>query len=143
MTEAVIAPRAPARGMPPAPVRAEGTPAKRDPDQDLVDWSGRLPRQSALFLGRLSPAERRDVFAILGKFQEVRGLVGAGRLLHAYLREGPLAAARGEISFAEFMAEKEGLVRAIGELRQRLNRAAIAIRLILPPVSVSAEGGIR
>lgn len=98
----------------------------------MVEFRGLLPEQPAGFLGKLSESERRDVYALLGTFKEVRGLVGAGRLLHAYLKEGPLAAARGRISFAEFAKEKSEILQAIFALRQRINRAAEDVCLILP-----------
>jgi hypothetical protein len=100
----------------------------------MVEFSGLLPAQPARFLGGLSEGERRDVYAILGTFKEVRSLVGAGRLLHVYLKEGPLAAARGRISFREFARMKAEILQAIQALRQKINRAAEEIGLILPRV---------
>ena len=98
----------------------------------MVEFRGLLPEQPAGFLDQLSEHERRDVYALLGTFKEVRGLVGAGRLLHSYLKEGPLAAARGRISFREFAQEKSEILQAIFALRQRINRAAEDVCLILP-----------
>jgi len=100
----------------------------------MVEFRGLLPSQPAGFLGRLSESERRDVYALLGTFNEVRGLVGAGRLLHAYLKEGPRAAARGRITFREFLKEKSEILRAITELRQKIHRVAEDLCLILPRV---------
>src|SRR5579862_1270239 len=98
----------------------------------MVEYRGFLPAQPAGFLGQLSDHERRDVYALLGTFKEVRGIVGAGRLLHAYLKEGPLAAARGRITFREYAQEKSEILQAIFALRQRINRAAEEVCLILP-----------
>ena len=100
----------------------------------MVEFRGLLPAQPAGFLGRLSESERRDVYALLGTFKEVRGLVGAGRLLHAYLKEGPRAAARGRITFREFLREKSEILRAIVELRQKIHRVAEDVCLVLPCV---------
>ena len=100
----------------------------------MVEFRGLLPAQPAGFLGRLSESERRDVYALLGTFKEVRGLVGAGRLLHAYLKEGPRAAARGRITFREFVQEKSEILQAIYKLRQKINRVAEDVCLILPRV---------
>ena len=98
----------------------------------MVEFRGLLPAQPAGFLGQLSESERRDVYALLGTFKEVRGLVGAGRLLHRYLKEGPIAAARGRISFREFAEVKTEILQAIYALRQKINRAAEEVCLILP-----------
>jgi hypothetical protein len=98
----------------------------------MVEFQGLLPAQPARFLAGLSESERRDVYAILGTFKEVRGLLGAGRLLHHLLREGPLSAARGRISFREFTRAKMELGQAIQALRRKINRAAEEIGLILP-----------
>jgi hypothetical protein len=100
----------------------------------MVEFRGLLPAQPAEFLGQLSESDRRDVYALLGTFKEVRGLVGAGRLLHTYLKEGPLAAARGRITFREFIEEKHEILQAIYALRQRINRAAEEVCLILPRI---------
>lgn len=108
--------------------------SSRAHDVQMVEFRGLLPAQPAGFLGQLSESERRDVYALLGTFKEVRGLVGAGRLLHTYLKEGPLAAARGRISFREFAKEKSEILQAIFALRQRINRAAEDVCLILPRV---------
>jgi hypothetical protein len=100
----------------------------------LVEFHGLLPEQPAGFLRRLSEGEKRDVYAILGTFKEVRGLVGAARLLHLYLREGPHAAARGRTTFPEFFSEKDEILRDIAALRAKVNRAAANVCLILPRV---------
>jgi hypothetical protein len=106
----------------------------RGHDVEMVEYRGLLPAQPAGFLGQLTDSEKRDVYALLGTFKEVRGLVGAGRLLHTYLKEGPLAAARGRITFREFIQEKSEILQAIYALRQRINRAAEEVCLILPRV---------
>jgi hypothetical protein len=102
----------------------------------MVEYRGLLPSQPAGFLGQLTESERRDVYALLGTFKEVRGLVGAGRLLHSYLKEGPLAAARGRITFREFIQEKNEILQSIFALRQRINRAAEEVCLILPRIPI-------
>jgi len=116
-------------GAPPSPGRSS-----RGHEVEMVEFRGLLPAQPAEFLGQLSESDRRDVYALLGTFKEVRGLVGAGRLLHTYLKEGPLAAARGRITFREFIEEKSEILQAIYALRQRINRAAEEVCLILPRI---------
>jgi hypothetical protein len=108
--------------------------SRRGRDVRLVEFRGLLPEQPAGFLRRLSNFEKRDVYAILGTFKEVRGLVGAARLLHLYLKEGPHAAARGRTTFREFLDEKDEILRDIAALRRRVNRAAENVCLILPHV---------
>jgi len=108
--------------------------SSRGHEVEMVEFRGMLPAQPAEFLGALSESDRRDVYALLGTFKEVRGLVGAGRLLHTYLKEAPLAAARGRITFREFLEEKDGILQAIFALRQRINRAAEEVCLILPRI---------
>lgn len=100
----------------------------------LVEYRGLLPEQPAAFLGRLSAKEKQDVYALLGTFHEVRALVGTARLLHAFLREAPLAAARGRTTFQEFLAEKESIQRDIRALREKVNRAAANVCRMLPRV---------
>jgi hypothetical protein len=112
-------------------------------EPEMVEFRGLLPAQPAGFLGQLSAHERRDVYALLGTFKEVRGLVGAGRLLHSYLKEGPLAAARGRITFREFVRDKNEILQAIYKLRQRINRAAEDVCLILPRVPQSLRKEVR
>ena len=115
--------------------------SSRGHEVEMVEFRGMLPAQPAEFLGALSESDRRDVYALLGTFKEVRGLVGAGRLLHTYLKEAPLAAARGRITFREFLEEKDGILQAIFALRQRINRAAEEVCLILPRIpSPNARG---
>jgi len=118
------------------PVGAPSSPGRssRGHEVEMVEYRGLLPAQPAEFLGQLSESDRRDVYALLGTFKEVRGLVGAGRLLHTYLKEGPLAAARGRITFREFIEEKHEILQAIYALRQRINRAAEEVCLILPRI---------
>jgi len=100
----------------------------------LVEFRGLLPEQPAGFLSRLTEFERRDVYMILGIFREVRALLGAARLLHLFLKEGPPAAARGRITFREYLAEKEEILREISTLREKVNRAAENVCLLLPRV---------
>ena len=100
----------------------------------MVEFRGLLPSQPAHFLEHLSAFEKRDVYALLGTYQEVRGLVGSGRLLHAYLKEGPRAAARGRTTFREFLSQKDEILRDIFDLREKINRAAENVCLILPRI---------
>ena len=104
------------------------------PVMPQVDFRGRLPKQLANFLGRLSIAQRQDVYAVQGTFLEVRVLVGTARLLNCFLREAPHAAARGRMTIGEFMAEKDRLLRDIQTLREKVNRSAANICLFLPRV---------
>lgn len=120
------------RDLPKPGERPALAPPGRGHDVQMVEFRGLLPAQPAGFLDQLTVAERRDVYALLGTFREVRGLVGAGRLLHSYLKEGPLAAARGRITFREFLTEKSEILEAIFALRQKINRAAEDVCLILP-----------
>jgi hypothetical protein len=108
--------------------------SRRGRDVRLVEFSGLLPAQPASFLARLPNFEKRDVYVILGTFKEVRGLAGAARLLHLFLKEGPFAAARGRTTFREFLDEKDEILRDISALREKVNRAAENVRLILPRV---------
>jgi hypothetical protein len=98
----------------------------------LVPFRGLLPPQPAAFLGRLSPDERFDVHAILGTYREVRGLIGAARLLHLYLKEAPRAAARGTTTLGEILGAKEKLAGDIWALRQQVQRLAESLCLVLP-----------
>lgn len=113
----------------PSPVPAAGAPV-----MPQVDFRGRLPKQLANFLGRLSIAQRQDVYAVKGTFLEVRVLVGTARLLDCFLREAPHAAARGRMTIGEFMAEKERLLGDIQTLREKVNRSAANICRFLPRV---------
>ncbi|HLY76022.1 MAG TPA: hypothetical protein VKU80_18030, partial [Planctomycetota bacterium] len=79
-------------------------------------------------------AERRDVYAVKGTFLEVRALVGTARLLDSFLREGPHAAARGRTTFREFFDEKDDILHDIRKLREKVNRSASNVCLILPRV---------
>jgi hypothetical protein len=127
--KSTTAPGVPDRGATPKVPKSS-----RGHDVAMVEFRGLLPAQPAGFLGQLTELERRDVYALLGTFKEVRGLVGAGRLLHSYLKHGPLAAARGRITFQEFIQEKNEILRAIFALRQKINRAAENVCLILPRI---------
>jgi hypothetical protein len=100
----------------------------------MVRFRGLVPEKHAAFLDHLSPFERRDVYAILGTYKEVRGLVGVARLLDLYMREAPLAAARGRTTFNEFLDERVELIRDIAALRDKIHRAAENVCLILPKV---------
>ena len=113
---------------------ASASPGFRTREIRLIDFRSRLPEQLASFLGHLSPAERRDVYAVQGTFLEVRALVGTARLLDAFLREAPLAAARGRTTFCEFLAEKDDILGDIQALREKVNRCAANVCLILPRV---------
>lgn len=100
----------------------------------LVEWQGLLPEQPASFLSRLSFSDKREVYVLLGFYPEVRGLLGAARLLHAYLKEAPAAAARGRTTFEELSQERADIRREIAALRQKINRLAENVCLILPRV---------
>lgn len=113
------------------PIRPATPPPSR-PEVPLVEFRGQLPKQAADFLGELSPWETRNVYVLLGSFEEVRALVGGARLLHQYLRQGPQSAARGRLTFQEFMDSKDAILREILSLRQKLNVMAEAVSLRLP-----------
>lgn len=100
----------------------------------MVAFQSHLPEQLASFLGHLRVSERRDVYAVQGTFLEVRALVGTARLLDSFLREGPHAAARGRTTFREFFDEKDDILRDIRALRDKVNRSAAGVCLILPRV---------
>lgn len=114
--------------------RATAPPGFRSREIRLIDFRSRLPEQLASFLGHLSPAERRDVYAVQGTFLEVRTLVGIARLLDTFLREAPLAAARGRTTFCEFLEEKDDILGDIHALREKVNRSAANVCLMLPRV---------
>lgn len=121
---------------PPKPV-AQIQPGQRRRDGQLprlVEWQGQLPEQPASFLSRLSSSEKREVYVLLGFFPEVRGLLGAARLLHAYIKEAPEAAAQGRTTFEELARERADIRREIAALRQKINRLAENVCLILPRV---------
>jgi hypothetical protein len=103
-----------------------------DPGQKMVRFRGLVPKKHAAFLGHLTHAERRDVYGVQGTFKEIRGLVGVARLLDLYLREAPLAAARGRTTFREFLDEKAEILRDISALLEKIHRAAENVCLILP-----------
>lgn len=100
----------------------------------MVAFHSHLPEQLASFLGHLTMSQRRDVYAVQGTFLEVRALVGTARLLDSFLREGPHAAARGRTTFREFFEEKDDILRDIRRLRDKVNRSASNVCLILPRV---------
>ncbi len=109
------------------------------PEVPLFEFRGLLPKQAAEFLGELNPWETRNVYVLLGSFEEVRALVGTARLLHQYLREGPQCAARGRLTFQEFMDSKEVILRDILALRQKVNVLAEAVSLRLPRPTMNKE----
>ena len=109
----------------------------------MVAFHGHLPVQLASFLGHLSMSQRRDVYAVQGTFLEVRGLVGTARLLDSFLREAPQAAARGRTTFREFLAEKDDILRDIRSLREKVNRSASNVCLILPRVPLLRNEEVR
>jgi hypothetical protein len=100
----------------------------------MVAFHSHLPEQLASFLGHLTMYERRDVYAVQGTFLEVRALVGTARLLDLFLREAPHAAARGRTTFREFFEEKDDILRDIRALRDKVNRSASNVCVILPRV---------
>lgn len=100
----------------------------------LVEYRGSLPQAAATFLGRLSDAEKREVYVILGVFPEVRGLLGATRLLHTFLKQSPGAAARGQTTFGEVLEERFDILSDVEALRHKINRVAENICLTLPRV---------
>jgi hypothetical protein len=116
-------------GPPPLPARAVRVGGR---EVILVEYRGLVPEPTAEYLQALSDWERPNVEAILGTFEEVRAILGGARLLHQVLREGPLAAARGRLSFQEFMDEKADLMKQVLGLRRRINETAEKVRLILP-----------
>jgi hypothetical protein len=109
------------------------------PDIPLVEYRGQLPRQAAEFLENLSEWDRPAVYPLIGRFEEVRSLLGGGRLLHHCLKEGPHTAARGRITFQEFMDEKEQVHSEILAFRRRLNSLAERLHVRLPRVPESRE----
>lgn len=116
---------------------AQIEPGHQRPDGHLprlVEWQGMLPEQPASFLSRLSSSDKREVYVLLGFYPEVRGLLGAARLLHAFLKEAPAAAARGRTTFEELSQERAEIRREIAALRQKINRLAENVCLILPRV---------
>ena len=107
----------------------------------LVEYRGLLPRQPAEFLSGLEDWERKNVYALLGTFEEVRALIGTARLVHLFLKEGPASAARGRLSFQEFVEEKEALKKEILALRRRVNGCLEKVSLRLPRVPGRKEAG--
>lgn len=118
---------------------------RRDGHQPrLVEWQGMLPEQPASFLSRLSSSDKREVYVLLGFYPEVRGLLGAARLLHAFLKAAPEAAAQGRTTFEEHAQERADIRREIAALRQKINRLAENVCLILPRVpNLHAEEVLR
>lgn len=118
------------KATPEALARNGRTPGIRE--VELVEYRGLLPRETAELLEGLSDWDRQHVRALPGSYEEVRSLLGAARLLHLYLKEGPLSAAHGRLTFAGFMAEKDALMTEILAFRRRLNGLAERAGLILP-----------
>lgn len=110
------------------------------PDFSLVEYRGLLPRQAAEFLENLTEWDRAAVYPVLGRFEEVRALLGGARLLHLCLKDGPHSAARGRITFQEFMNEKDAILAEILAFRRRLNAVAEKLHLRLPRLPESKEG---
>ena len=110
------------------------------PDFSLVEYRGMLPRQAAEFLENLTEWDRPAVYPVLGRFEEVRALLGGARLLHLCLKDGPHSAARGRITFQEFMNEKDAILSEILAFRRRLNAVAERLNLRLPRLPESREG---
>ena len=113
----------------PAPAPAPQVP-RRAPE--IVPWTGRLPAPLGQYLGRLSAFDLPETYAVVGRFLEVRELVGIARRLHQVLERGPHTAASGRWSFEEFMATKAEIERQIRLLHHRVNRAAQEARLSHP-----------
>lgn len=109
------------------------------PEIPLLEYRGLLPEQAAGFLGGLSDWERRHVYVLLGNFEETRALIGTARLLHQYLREGPHSAARGRLTFQEFMDTKDKILGEILSVRRKVNEMAEAVSLRLPRVPLKKE----
>jgi hypothetical protein len=102
--------------------------------QPLVEYRGLLPEPAATFLGRLSDAEKREVYVILGVFPEIRGLLGTARLLHTFLKDSPDAASRGRTTFGEVLDDRFDILSDIDALRHKINRVAENICLTVPRV---------
>lgn len=109
------------------------------PDFTLVEYQGLLPRQAAEFLEGLSEWDRPTVYPVIGRFEEVRAILGGARLLHLCLKDGPNSAARGRITFQEFMEEKDRVLAEILAFRRRLNGLAERLHLRLPRVPEHRE----
>ena len=105
----------------------------------LVEFHGLLPRQAAAFLGSLSQWDLAAVFPVPGRFEEVRALLEGARILHLCLKEGPQSAARGRITFTEFMKEKRSLFPEIMAFRRRLNAMADRLHLRAPRLKRTTE----
>lgn len=106
-------------------------PAGR-PEIPLVEFQGLLPRPAAEFLAGLGEWDRKNVHAVLGSFGEVRALLGTARLLHLFLKEGPQSAARGHLTFQDFMEEKDAIQKDIFALRRKVNALVEKVSLRLP-----------
>jgi hypothetical protein len=116
------------------PTPLDAPPAPAAADFALVEYRGLLPRPAAEFLSGLSDWDRPTVYPALGRFEEVRSLLRGARILHQCLRDGPRAAARGRVTFQEFMDEKEALVGEILALRRRIHTMAEKLHLRLPRI---------
>lgn len=104
------------------------------PEIPLVDFHGQIPKPVAEFLAGLGDWDRRNVYAVLGAFGEVRVMLGTARLLHLYLKEGPQAAAQGRLTFQEFMEEKDAIQKDVFALRRKVNALVEKVSLRLPRI---------
>ena len=102
------------------------------PDFPLVEYRGMLPVQAADFLTNLSDWDRSAVYPVLGRYEEVRALLGSARILHNCLKDGPHSAARGRITFQEFMQEIDAILAEVLAFRRRLNAVAERLNFRLP-----------
>jgi hypothetical protein len=121
-----------AAGIPDRGAKPQFSNSSRGHVDTMVEFRGFLPAKPAEFLNGLSPNARRHVFTLLGVFKEVRDLVDAGRLLHAYLSVSADATFHSRITGQEFTQEKGEILQAISALRRKINRAAQEACLILP-----------
>jgi len=110
------------------------------PEMPLVEFRGLVPKPAAEFLAGLGDWDRRNVYAVLGAFGEVRVILGTARLLHLYLKEGPQAAAQGRLTFQEFMEEKDAIQKDVFALRRKVNALVEKISLRLPRIPRKETG---
>ena len=111
----------------PRVMKPSAPPLRRVPV--LVEWKGQLPEALAQYLGRLSAFDLPELYALVGRFAEVRELVNIARRLNQVLERGPHTAASGRWSFEEFMATKIEIERQIRLLHHRVDRAAVDARV--------------
>jgi hypothetical protein len=110
-----------------------------EPENPFLEFRGLLPRAVADFLGGLNGWELQHVSVLLGFYEEVRVLIGTAWILHQYLREGPHSAARGRLTFQEFMDSKEKILHDIRALRSKVARLAESVSLRLPHIQARKE----